>query len=398
MTSEQNIWKVCGVANPVLDILFIHGLTGDPEATWTAGGAEKEYWPRWFCDEFPNVSTYTLGYPASVLEKWAKQEMNLHERANNMLEQLASFGIGDRPIAIVTHSLGGLLAKAMLRASNECTDAGWKRIVENTRLVAFLATPHTGAAVAAVAKFFIPRLASAHVNLLSNDDGFLTNLNQSYRELADQRNITTVSYYEKYKTKNIVLVVVEASADPGVSGTRPVAVDADHLTICKPASRTSLVFISLVRHIKETLKSCPLCSSAGDAFAAEDYAQMSAADRRDLMQKLIDAGREHEYQKANDFQNKFAQKYYKLGLYTEAKNRSDAILASVEQRFITHVYNAKICKGASDDEIASALQTHVIDALSGDSLAGEGSVNASAVLQALYFLTEQCYIQWDRPT
>ena len=42
----------------------------------------------------------------------------------------------------------------MLRASNECSDAGWKRIVENTRLVAFLATPHSGAALGAVVKFF----------------------------------------------------------------------------------------------------------------------------------------------------------------------------------------------------------------------------------------------------
>ena len=79
--------------------------------------------------------------PVSILEKWAKQEMNLHERANNMLEQLASFGIGERPVVIVAHSLGGILAKEMLRASNECTDAAWKLIAENTRLVAFLATP-----------------------------------------------------------------------------------------------------------------------------------------------------------------------------------------------------------------------------------------------------------------
>jgi protein SERAC1 len=276
MTSETNIWEVCGGTNVVLD-----------------------------------------------------------ERANNMLEQLASFSIGDRPIAIVTHSLGGILAKAMLRASSECSDAGWKRISENTRLVAFLATPHTGAALGSVVKFFIPRLASTHVALLSNDNGFLTNLNHSYRDLAAHRNIATVSYYEKFKTKNIFLVVSEESADPGVSGTRPVAVDADHLTICKPASRTSLIFISLVRHIRETLKSCPVCPIADNSFAADDYAQMSTTDRRDLLQKLIDAGREHEYQKANDLQNKFSQRYHKLGLYTEAKAQSDAILASVEQRFIT---------------------------------------------------------------
>jgi hypothetical protein len=110
----------------------------------------------------------------------------------------------------------------------------------NARLVAFLSTPHSGAALGAVVKFFIPRLASTHVELLSNSGGFLTNLNQSYRELVVLQNIATISYYEKYKTKNAFLVVSEESADPGVSGTRPIAVDADHITICKPVSRSSV--------------------------------------------------------------------------------------------------------------------------------------------------------------
>ena len=102
-----------------------------------------------------------------MLEKWAKGEMNLYERANDMLEQLASFGIGDKPIVFITHSLGGLLAKVMLRASNECSDASWKRIVENTRLVAFLSTPHIGAELGKVVQFFIPHLVSTHVRILS---------------------------------------------------------------------------------------------------------------------------------------------------------------------------------------------------------------------------------------
>ncbi|MCB0827088.1 MAG: alpha/beta hydrolase, partial [Armatimonadetes bacterium] len=104
---------------------------------------------------------------------------------------------------------------------------------------------------------------------------------------------------------------------------------------------------------------------------------------------------EHEYQKANDLQNKFARRYHKLGLYTEAKQKNDAVLSTVEQRFITHVFNPKICNGASDDEIAAALQNQVIDPIAANATLGQPS--PSAVLQALYFLTEQCYIQWDKP-
>lgn len=393
MDETAQFFHVCGPPNAVLDVVFIHGLTGNPVETWSTGS--DEYWPKWLCEMFGNVSVYAIGYPCGVYEKWAKKEMNLHERANSMLEKLASYEMGSRPIVFVTHSLGGILAKEMLRTSNECRDDGWRRIAQNTRLAAFLATPHTGATLASVIKFAFPRLSSSFVDLLTNDAGYLTSLNQSYRDLADTNGIATVSYYEKYKTKNVALVVTQESADPGAGRTRPVAVDADHTTICKPTNRDSLVFTSLCRHIKMVLKDCPLPADT-TSFGTDDYSRASPSDRRDLLQKLIDAGREHEYQKANDLQNKFAQRYYKLGLYTEAKSRSDAMLASVEQRFTTHVYAAKICKGLSDDHIAQAIQANVIDPICVNSVDGIAP-SPTAVLQALYFLTEQCYIQWDAP-
>jgi protein SERAC1 len=396
MPDRPQFSQVPGAGSDVrLDVLFVHGLTGDPFDTWTAGAA-KEYWPKWLYDDLEGVSVYALGYPASIFAKWAKKEMNLHERANNMLEHLAAQSIGARPIAMVCHSLGGILAKEMLRTSKECADDGWKLIAERTRLAVFMATPHTGASLASAVKLIAPRLASTYVNLLSNDSGYLTNLNQSYRDLANGGGIATVAYYEKFKTGDAAFVVSPESADPGVGATRPVAVDADHMSICKPAGRNDLVYTSLCRHLRGVLKHCPVPAPANgsfDSFAPDDYGATSEADRRDLLQKLIDAGREHEYQKANDLQNKFAQRYYKLGLHTEAKRKSDAVLSAVEQRFTTHVYGGRICKGATDDEIAAALQTHVIDPMCGGT--GQEHLSPTAILQALYFLTEQCYIQWD---
>jgi hypothetical protein len=396
MGGDPIIFTVYSGDNCVLDVIFVHGLTGDPSGTWTTGDTQ-DYWPKWLCGDVPGLAVHALGYPASIFAKWAKKEMDLHERANNMLEAMAARGLGERPLAFVTHSLGGILVKEMLRVSSECADDGWKQISKSTRLVAFIATPHTGASLAATVKFIVPRISSTHLDLLSNGSGYLSSLNQSYRDLANSQGIETVSYYEKYKTKDVALVVSRESADPGAGKTRPVAIDADHESICKPAGRDALIYSSLCRHLKGVLKTCPpvvLDASEADSFSADDYSTASVGDRRDLLQKLIDAGREHEYQKANDLQNKFAQKYYKLGLHTGARTKSDAILASVEQRFITHVYNAKICKGANDDEIASALQTNVIDALCVAGADGQ-KLSPSAVLQALYFLTEQCYLQWD---
>ncbi|ABS63661.1 hypothetical protein Plav_2047 [Parvibaculum lavamentivorans DS-1] len=396
MSDGPHFSKVCAGGEPRLDVLFVHGLTGDPRETWTSGGPEQEYWPKWLCEELEGVSVYALGYPSSIFGKWAKKEMNLHERAGNMLEHLAANGIGARPIALVGHSLGGILVKEMLRASNECADRDWQAIAAQTRLAVFMATPHKGASLASAVKLIVPRLSSTHVDLLSNDSGYLTSLNQAYRDFANGAGIATVAYYEKYKTKGSSVIVPEDSADPGVGATRPVAVDADHISICKPAKRTDLIYVSLCRHLKAVLQQCSMSAGedgALDSFASDDYGTSSESDRRDLLQKLIDAGREHEYQKANSLQNKFAQRYYKLGLHTDAKTKSDAVLAAVEQRFFTHVYGGKICKGATDEEIAAALQVHVIDPLCSGT--GKDHLSPTAILQALYFLTEQCYIQWD---
>ena len=299
MDDKPIITKVCGRKEPAFDVLFVHGLTGDPYDTWVSGG-DKSFWPKWLCEAFPSIAVHVVGYPASMFVKWAKKEMDIHERANSMLEHLAVYGIGNRPLALVCHSLGGLLAKEMLRISKECTDDDWKRVSANTRLVAFLATPHTGAALASALIHLAPRLASKHVQLLSNDSGYLTSLNQSYRDLATSASITTVSYYEKHKTNGAAIVVDAQSADPGAGSLRPIAVEADHISITKPSNKDHIVYLSICRHLKKVADGCSAGPgmSNGTAFSPSDYGAASDSDRRDLLQKLIDAGREHEYSQA----------------------------------------------------------------------------------------------------
>jgi hypothetical protein len=390
--------KLFGAGSPRFTVIFLHGLTGDPLETWSTSCEEKLCWPNWLEDQFPGLSAYTIGYPASLFAAWAKKEMDIHERAANILEHLAAAGLGATPLAFVCHSLGGILAKEILRAASESSDEAWQAIATNTKLVCFFGTPHLGASLASAIKFIGPRLSSTHIDLLSNDGGYLQSLNQAFRTMAQTAPIRTIAYYEKYKTKGAAIVVPRESADPGVGTFQPIAIDADHISICKPRSKEDLIFQSLCRHISAVYPkeiASPSGGAGNGAFELEDYSKRSTSDRRDLLQKLIDAGREHEYQAANGLQNRFAQRYYKHGLFTAEKLRSDSLLAAVEQRFLTHVYTPKICKRASDDEIAHALQAHVIDPISADG--ARAGVNSAAVLQALYFLTEQCHIQWDAP-
>ncbi len=395
MTTSEGLtfFEVCSGAEPQLDVVFIHGLTGDPKDTWISE-ADGQYWPEWLCSDFPGIAVHALGYPAGVFEKWAKKEMDLFERATNALEYMAAKGLGARPIVFICHSLGGILAKQIIRKSCDSEDEDWKKVSQAIKLVVFLSTPHSGASLASALKAAIPHFASKHVELLSNDSGFLQDINSHYRSFANGKSdLTTVVYYEKYKVKNTTLVVSRDSSDPGVAGTTPVPADKDHISICKPKDANDIVYLGIKKHISRVADEECKAIGAG-SFQPDDYSSKSGTDRRDLLEKLIAAGREHEYAAANNYQNKFAQNYLKLGLFTTARDENDKLLSEVEQRFITHIYHPLICKGESDEKIRDALQSQVIDPLCKQH-DGQKGFSGMTVLSALYFLTEQCHIRWD---
>ena len=383
---------VCRAELPLVDVVFVHGLTGDPRKTWT-NEAGDEFWPAWLHGDVDGISVYTLGYPASLFQKWVKKEMDMFERAGNVLERFAGNGIGERPIAFVAHSLGGILVKMVIRQSSESDDEDWRRVSEATRLVMFLSTPHSGAGIANVLNS-VPH-ASSHVKVVANETGSLEDLNEHYRAFANGRtDLTTAVYYEKHATKSVVVVSRE-SADPGVGQARAVPVDKDHVTICKPADREDIVYLGVKRRVQKVVVLAERSNAeAGGATVAEEYEERSTQDRRDLLQKLIDAGREHEYGYANDAQNSFARRYTKTGLMTAAREDHDNLLSEVETRFVTHVYHPLICKSAPDEDIRTALQDRVIDPLCVRTIGGT-RFNSKSVLSALYYLTEQCYIRWD---
>lgn len=377
--------------DPMANVIFVHGLSGDQSDTWRCGTSD-ELWPSWLNEQFPRLAVYSFGYAASV---FAKNEQDLFERATSALDLFASKGFGACPLILVGHSLGGLLIKSILRKSREASDQGLKAIADVTRLVVFIATPHTGASLASIGKFVLPHFVSDKIEILADKTGALNDLRQAYRDLVDQMpKLQTVVYYEKMSIKG-QLIVDRDSSDPGVAKAMPVAVDRDHISICKPDSRDDQVYLGLVRHIGVLLADVAKTADAnGEPFATVDFSIPSDRDRRELLVKMIDANRENEYSIANEYQNVFAQNYYKLGLMTSARNNHDRILSDVEQRFHTNVYLKLICKGADDSAIQSALQADVIDPIC-QKYSDIPSLTGLTVLQALYFLTEQCRVRWD---
>jgi hypothetical protein len=388
--------QVCSSNTCLVDIVFIHGLTGSATDTWSVDGSD-EFWPPWLNTDLEHVSIYSIGYPASMFAKWARNEMDIFERASNVLEHFAAKGIGSRPIAFVTHSMGGILAKVILRKSKDSEDEDYKSVSESAKLVIFLSTPHTGASLASVAA--TAPGSSKHVDLLGNKTGFLNDLNDQYRTFANgQPNLDTRVYYEKHRTKGVALVVSRESADPGVANALPTAVDKDHLNICKPKDRDDIIYLGIKRHIGKLVNSV-LESSASNRvdILGIDYESQNSGDRRDLLNKLIDADREHEYALANNAQNEFAREFARTGLFTSARNDYERLLSEIETRFVSHIYHPLICKAASDDKVRTAIQSQIFDPISSKKI-GETQFSSRTVLSAMYFLTEQCHIRWDSPS
>ncbi len=222
------------------DVVFIHGLDGHPLHTWT-NAVTGFNWPEGLAASLPGIGVWSLGY-AVASSSWRGTAMPLVERSINALALLDAHGIGSRPLAFICHSMGGLVAKNMIRQALDSGDARWSALAENTTAIVFLATPHSGSGLADWCKRFTLVLRSTvAIDDLAAHEPQLRNLNVWFRNKLGTLPIAVQVYYEKLSTSG-VLVVDETSADPGVAGVVPIPLDADHAGICKPASARSLAF------------------------------------------------------------------------------------------------------------------------------------------------------------
>ncbi|QLH72829.1 esterase/lipase family protein [Rhodopseudomonas palustris] len=238
----------------IADAIYVHGLCGHLETTWTSTQSRDPlggFWPKWICEDVPTLNVYTLGYPTDILESWAKKEMSLYERSKSILHYLASYNFGERQIAFVTHSLGGLLIKQVIRTGLESSNPAWKKIAESIRLVIFLATPHSGSGTASALSYFLPRLSSKYIKLLRSGSDELDQLRTNYQRTANSLGIVTASYYETHRTKNFGIIVDRLSADPGTADSETIPVDADHIGICKPLDRNQPVYLGISKLLRE---------------------------------------------------------------------------------------------------------------------------------------------------
>ncbi|OWZ19227.1 hypothetical protein PHMEG_0006552 [Phytophthora megakarya] len=255
---------------PLVDVVFVHGLRGHPFNTWRTDMGSKlkgnnAIWPDILLAEDlqrNNVPArlVTLGYEAGMVS-WSSPwpSLTLQERGRVMLSALYAANIGRdrrhqgvpaRPVVFITHSMGGLLTKKMLLLEREQRDQSG--LADSTTGVVFLAVPHFGSDLAnGVRSESIRKLIQTHPaieDLGVDPNRRLEDLNDNFKQL----DIDCFSVGEERAAPVALglsaVVVKPESADPGV-GRFYVLPESDHMTICKAKSRDEPLYQDILRYV-----------------------------------------------------------------------------------------------------------------------------------------------------
>jgi hypothetical protein len=181
LSPEPTLARACA---PLVDVVFVHGLRGDPLLTWRCGAYDvrkptdedlveapvqataarksmkawqERLWPReWLAPDLgASARILSVGY-SSALTAWGSSEesgatLSLSEQAADLRRKLLRAGVGKRPLVLVAHSYGGLIAKQLLvddAAASAADTPGAGTLSRALRGIAFYSTPHHGSAVA----------------------------------------------------------------------------------------------------------------------------------------------------------------------------------------------------------------------------------------------------------
>lgn len=248
----SNLIPVAGGPTTSGDVVFVHGLDGDALLTWQATNDPQTFWPAWLADPLPQLAVWSLDYDAHALN-WSGTSMPLADRAGNVLHLLELQISGGRPVCFVTHSLGGLLVKQIIRRAVDTRH----RLASQFRGVVFLGTPHAGSQKATWLGN-LGRLVGASVSIadLKAHSAQLRDLNIWYRDAIPGLHIANQTYFETQAVSGLK-IVDETSADPGIAGSAPIALDADHVSIAKARSRTDQMYLGVVQFLRDCLGAAP---------------------------------------------------------------------------------------------------------------------------------------------
>ncbi|KAL8705747.1 MAG: hypothetical protein Q9201_001142 [Fulgogasparrea decipioides] len=240
---------------PNVDVVFVHGLNGDPHNTWTSDHS-KVFWPAQTLPpllEEERARILVYGYDADVTSFTdGASKDKIHNHAEHLVAELVANRrirkVLERPIVWVAHSLGGLVVKRALIHSSEIRGVKTEHlrsIFVSTYAILFLGTPHHGSDIAQwgnrlewICSVMLPKKVvdtqPQLVDALKTNNETLQNIDRQFIQIMSYFNIY---FFHEGKPTNLKgtlkFIVDETSASPTVQDVERAVIQADHSHMCK---------------------------------------------------------------------------------------------------------------------------------------------------------------------
>lgn len=250
-------------------IIFVHGIFGDPESTFTSSGNPS--WPKLMADDQASLSdgvslskfdTAMYGYDTPRTGRLSPEQI-ADQLLSDLKDHLRSLGSPYNDIFFIAHSMGGLITKRLLVRMWVNNDPLLKKI----KGVILIATPSKGSPVANSAHAYLSLvITSRSIIDLKTIEGntYLQSLANDWHDTFDKNPNAMPRVYCMYETQSIgpVEVVSQIYSEDHCTET-PRAEQRTHLSIVKPESREDPIYLWTRGRITDILAALPARSNDG---------------------------------------------------------------------------------------------------------------------------------------
>ncbi|KAK2615665.1 hypothetical protein N8I77_002403 [Diaporthe amygdali] len=239
-------------------VVFVHGLGGGSEHTWTK---DDVFWPRDLLpmqDPFQNVAIHSFGFDSDFKKS---STLNINDFSKSLLNSILNNPsirdtkphnidtdkIFKSPIIIVCHSMGGLVTKRAFILSRQIPI--YEEVAARIKAIVFIATPHTGSNLAGILDKLL-RMSSGlkpYLEDLGRNSDVVRSINAEFPSHS-----VDLMLYSFYETRPLtvgglreVMIVPKVDAILNYPHEQSSLLYGDHRSICKFSSVQDSNFVAV---------------------------------------------------------------------------------------------------------------------------------------------------------
>ncbi|KAK6084467.1 hypothetical protein SCUP234_03256 [Seiridium cupressi] len=242
----------------IADVVFVHGLNGGSQSTWSYNGDKSTFWPReWLPEDgaFQDVRLHSFGYNSG----WSQESiLNINDFAQALLASIQDSptipsGESNAPLILIAHSMGGLVAKKAYILSKQI-DA-FEAVSRRIFAIFFLATPHRGSNMAELlTRMLALGGARPFVRELHRDSPTIQAINEEFPRFSG--DLQLFSFFETLPMNYGIgkgLIVDKESAVLNYHNERTAYLNANHRDVARFPTRTDTAYVTIRNALATTI-------------------------------------------------------------------------------------------------------------------------------------------------